>query len=463
LKSVAKQLHFPVAGVSRHLSFRDSTAPSEVSKYSAPFAVNVRGRCTFGDRLRGGSRPGLAALPGVTTTENGHWLWPNGEPILWPDGANMAFADKRTTVSGATMLQQHAAFSVAASRGDAPTSPTAVAFYRARAVAAKGALWYASRTGDATDWDYGDDRDDVSRAAAGNLALATMRGEDITALMAIDDKWLFAATAHALWMFQGEVTAGISLVSDNIGCVGKDAWCWTGSMLVTLSNRGLYGIVPGGAVTALSDKMPDEFNGITASDDPLLVYDPAENAVHIFSDKGNWFLDLEERALWPVVFADDDYCPVAGCRAMVDGEFVCAFLCADDEWRRFDENADKDGMIFAEGVLTDGDEFTSAVAIGPFHVAANDSMDGMLDDIYATFGEGSGDCRVEIAVARSAEKAAERARSGTFATGFDAPGGWNRIVHARSRGAWAVIVVTSTERWAYEAMHVKCKQLGRLR
>lgn len=456
MRNVSKTLHFPMAGVGENLSYRDSTPPHEDDgAYASPFAENVRGKCSIEGRMRGGSRPGFGVVTGVySTPEKSLWLWPNGEPIKWPDGKDISFRERIVRwmmPDGSRMADPHETFLVGASKGDAPSGASIMTFHRARAFLASGSSWYCSRTGDVGDWDYGADIGDVGRPVAGSCALADRQGEDITAFMPVDDAYLYVATSHSLWLMSGEPTSGtFSCVADFVGCVGANAWCWSGRHLLFLSCDGVYALAPGEHPVCVSERVPEEFKAIKASDDPLMVFDPAENGVHIFSAKGNWFYDIGSKSLWPVKIPATVQ-PVCGMHAMVSGVYSTVFKCLDGSWRTFSD-ADTSETV------------ASKVAIGPIHVSGSDAADGIVDEVYVTTGVGSASVGMRVAVGHSAEEAVRNARAGTFASPeFVFTSGWNPITRPRARGAWCVLVLSSSGKWAFESIKILCKQLGRLR
>lgn len=59
-KFAQKTLTFPLAGIGRRAGYREQTRP-----YSAPWAMNVRGKDVLEGRTRGGSRPGLVKVSPV--------------------------------------------------------------------------------------------------------------------------------------------------------------------------------------------------------------------------------------------------------------------------------------------------------------------------------------------------------------------------------------------------------------
>ena len=143
MHSAAKVLKFPLSGIARDIDYRKAYIPEEEVQFATPFALNVRGSDTFHHRNRGGSRPGLS----VTTM---------------PTGADTHNPHKQYATTG--LLE---------------TPVAATTLYRARTVAAVGTMWYMSAMGDSTNWTFNGDSGDPSRAFAGNVENATVKGDAI--------------------------------------------------------------------------------------------------------------------------------------------------------------------------------------------------------------------------------------------------------------------------------------------
>ena len=456
MRRVEKQLLFPVRGVECDIAHHD-VEPREGRTFPAPFAMNVRGRCSVEHRRRGGSRPGFAVVGDVTSDGGGTWKWPDGSAILWPTGAAITFPGDGTYFApdGSRVIDPHALPRVSASKGNAPSGVSIATIYRDRVFAASGSDWFCSRIGDATDWDYGGDRDDPSRASAGNCAVAGAKGDTIKAFMPVYDAWLYIATSRSLWCMEADPCSGsFRCISPSVGASGPAAWCWTGRRLFFLSKNGLYGVSPGEAPVHVSEAIP-QISGDAGS---FIGYDPEEDALHVFTTGGDWYVELEgERpAFWPVSFETGKR-PAAACRMTVGGTDKAAFRCADGAWR----------MFSASTVC----EMPSKVAIGPFRVSASDDMDGMLAEIHLATGvspsvsDQNASVSMKIYMGKSAEDAEHAAASGTSPSGtFSFAAGWNAVWRPRARGAWCVAVIECQRgRWAFEALRAVMRHTGRIR
>ena len=397
MRNVAKRLKFPLLGVAKNLSYQDTTYPTEGREYATPMAVNVIGSCVFEGRTRGGSRPGLAAVP-----------------------------------QGAQVTESH---------------PTDI-IYRDRKIVFDGSVWMASAIGNHDDFDFGKDSGDPSRAVAGNVALAGRSGEAITAAIPVGDRVLFLATLRAIRMVQGEPTAAVSTVSDNVGVISRDAWCFDGQRVWFMGANGLYGMVPGESPLLASSQLPDDFNGWSSA---TLVYDAENRGIHIFG-QSDYFYDIEAKAVWPIQY-NVAIRPTAGGAAVVNGVNKAAFRVGSS-WYLWDESSDKDAGLYY---------VASKVVIGPFRCGVRDDGDGILDALTVTLANGGATVNLSVNTAKSAEAAVLTASDAEPMRSFSVIPGWNPVVRPRVRGAWAVIVLSSTGRWAYESILANIKTLGRLR
>lgn len=401
MRSSTKTLHFPLAGLDRSRSYGVATEPSENRVYATPLAVNVRGTDVFGGRYRGGSRPGLKRIDAIL-------------------GQSEIF-DKPTT------------------------------FYRGRKIYADGKLWYASRSGDISDFNVSGDGDDPSRPAVGKVGFASLNdAEPITAVFCVATSALFVATKTSVWMCEGDVTTGSFVrISSYAGVVSKDAWAYDGTAFYFVSANGIYAFAPGQGVARVSDNVPEEISGIGNA---LVAYDAEHNALHIFTDKGDWFYDIKAKAWWPHVFYAE-HRPVESASVLVGGIRKVALHGSDDKWRVFDNTASTD----------DGRSFISSVAIGPIRTGAREDMDGMLDRLSAVLALGTQDVHCDIYVGKTAEESVLAAKNDDAVCRLALSEGRNSHFLLRVRGAWVTLVLSAAEPWAFESMTAVVKSLGGLR
>lgn len=443
MNQFAKEIRFPLNGLGKAAGFRSY----EPGDGSAPFTtdcVNVWGRDTFLNRVRGGSRPGLAPF---TDDFDGHWFWPNGEEILWSDNGTMPHGLSLATLDGVNVVDPHQKITATAAKGDIPAESKCTSYYRARLVISSGAAWYASASGDYTNFDYGDVYENVGRAVAGNVGLADRKGDEITCIAAVEDTRLYIATQNGLWVYNGDLTTGERVcISPEVGIVGPSAWTWNGNSLYFLSPRGIYRLTPGQELAPVSTQLPDGLRN--ASADTTLCFDPEYEGVHIINagDGFTYFMETSG-AIWPETFAEAGTVPVACVRTENRGVRKVIFRCADGEFRHFERGEDDDGA-----------EVASRVTLGPVRLSRHDSLAAVTNFVTAIFATNSAPVKVTVRTADSAETCL--AGEGDE---FWFMAGWQQMNRCRLRGAWCSIELESTGQWAYESIGLRGATFRRYR
>lgn len=416
MQRVPKQLKFPLAGIAADIDYGSAMIPVEGGSYATPKAVNVLGDCVFSGRRRGGSRPALV-----------HHDW----------------------IDAAKFHEEHEQFAATGLILDGGVSATAK--YRGRIVAASGALWYMSAIADETNWEFNGDSEDPSRAAAGNLALANRPGEDITAIAPLRDSALVMATEHTLWVLTGDPLDGtMKNVSENVGIVSRDAWCYDGTTLFFMGVNGLYATNFETPPMLISSRLG---NILKRFGPCVLGYDEGNRAVHITNGANDWYFDIDAKAFWRLHYNDSARPVRFGTLDAADGN-TFAFVCADGVKRVWDDFAEKDdgGMVVV-----------SSVDIGPFRCGMRDDTDGMLDELSVALAEGSSDVKAFCYFASSPEVVVARAVDMPPDAEFSLHEGLNGNLRPRRRGAWCLIRIASSSRWAYESALATVKTTGRLR
>jgi hypothetical protein len=309
---------------------------------------------------------------------------------------------------------------------------------------------------------------------AGQVAQAGRIGEVITAMVPLDGRGLMFASGNALWMLRGDPVDGAMVqVSGEIGIIAPGAWAKSPDGLVAfLSNDGVY--LTGGGVdhpTRWSEeRVPGDLRNVNpAANTITMAYDVRGRGFHLFITPSiglgsHWWLDVEHKALWPVRF-QEAHQPVAVSRVSgASGLSEVVVGCKDGYLRKFSDSAATD----------DGVAISSHVLLGPFRLSADDASDALLKELHGVLSDNAGAVTWRIFMGASAEAAADAAvagiaadLAGTAIAGVAASGTWtenrNRVVHARARGPWAVVWLSSSTGWAYEAVAVVINQLGRLR
>lgn len=278
-------------------------------------------------------------------------------------------------------------------KGHVPSGCDIVFRYRARVGLAGGRNWYMSRVDDYTDFDYAPaDIDNPLRAVAATNAEAGLMGDVITAAFALSDDYMIFAGSHSLYRLSGDPAYGGQLdqVSENIGIVGRNAWCrGPGGEVVFLSYDGLYVLHTNGFPESISvNRIPNDLRDINTGQNSIsLAYDPFDDGVHIFiTDNNNtgsnhWWFDWQTRSFWPVQLPSAQnayslhtfYSETGSDRRVLLG-------CHDGYIRSFDRQATND----------DGTAIESHVFYGPFKTGPQHNAEGRVEEITATLGALSG-------------------------------------------------------------------------
>lgn len=367
---------------------------------------------------------------------------------------------------------------VVASSGTVPTNEPLIALYRDRIVlAGLTQAYHCSRVGDPTDWAYGDAPEDPAAAVSGQLSDAGLVGDVLTAMIPIHDHALVLATRHTLWVLRGDPRTGkLECLSDGLGIVSRNAWALSpDGLLAFLTNDGVYLWSAGSGqppVRFSLERLPDELREVdTTANRVSMTYDTQGRGFHLFVTSSSttpgyhWWIDVENRAFWPMRFVRKHQ-PLA-CALMTEQQGLGnAVLASKDGYLRYflDGQTDDDGL-----------PLESHVQIGPVHLGEAEG-DALLAEIHGALEEleDSGSVTWRVVHGRSAAEAAEAALAGLELlldgqepTGVSASGEWaegrNRVQRPRSRGPWVVVWLSSTSSWAYEAITIVARQLGRHR
>ncbi len=310
-------------------------------------------------------------------------------------------------------------------------------------------VWYAPRVGDELDFDYA--QNDSQTAVAGTASAAGVPARGLTAFAPSSDDYLIMACRESLWRLRGDPAFGGSLdaLSQNIGIVGMNAWCWgPGGELIFLSMDGIYILPPGGNSKPISmsrEVLPQELRNFDPDTTTInLEYDIQGRGVHIFltpdstNQKIHWWMDWERKTFWPLTLTADHE-PMATCSlqsvAIEDTGVIMGGR--DGKLRRPSDLAEDDV----------GTSFTTYADIGPIPLA-QDGMVGILISMEAVMAEDIGDVTWGVYPGLTYEATATAAVqiTGTWTEGL------NTVVHCGGRGAGYVLRITGTagRRWALE-------------
>lgn len=326
--------------------------------------------------------------------------------------------------------------------------------------------YYLCRHGDPDDWDYG--QTDSGAAIAGSLL--GLYGREITSAAPFSDDYLVVGTLGALWIMRGDPGLGGTMdnLSQNVGIVGPHAWCWLPEGdLIFLAADGLYRLPPGANVYPIPlsrDRIPKELLQLDWHEQRIcLAYEPTERGVLInftpkqhggTTAKSYWF-DPKAGSFWP------DSSPFANDRVvmyshsgLLPGTSRAGLLIGG-----------RGGYVYKTGMLyrTDDDVGIDAyVKYGPFRLASNNLLAGLITELVATLGDESNDVTWELFTGDSGEAALASTtvvETGTLSAGA------NYVQLTRRRAHSAVLKFSSSgnSRWALEAISAVLRDAGRHR
>lgn len=353
-----------------------------------------------------------------------------------------------------------------ATAGQTPTGCPLICRYLDRLVVAGAQIaphvWYMSRHGVETDWDYS--QTDSERAVAGTSSEAGVPGSAITALIPHSDDYLIMGCRHSLWRLRGDPAYGGSLdaLSHTIGIIGPQAWCLgPAGELIFLSLDGIYALPPGGESKPISlsrEVLPQEFLNLNPDNTTVtLEYDVQARGVHVFltpessNARLHWWLDWERKTFWPLTL-ESDHEPLATCSlqstAIEDSGVILGGR--DGILRRYSDLAESDC----------GTSFGSYIVMGPIPLAG-DSMVGTITSIDGVMAENSGPVGWYINPSMTYEGAvgAPPVGGGTWNAGL------NSTVRPAGRGQAFTLRLVGTvgRKWAMEQIAVDIRASGKRR
>ncbi len=361
-----------------------------------------------------------------------------------------------------------------AGKGQVPTACHIIVLYKDRLAMAGTPwaphLWYMSRQGDANDWNFGADADDVGRAIAGTNAEAGQLGEPITALIPHTDDCMLMGGTRSFWIMRGNPASGgqIDNLSQDVGPVSQGAWTYTPEAEVCfLTLDGLY-LMPAGcgatptSVRSISrERLPDELVNVDANLNFVnLEYDTQLRGVWIFitgrqpRNNLHWWFDWDTRSFWPLTLpSDHEPITTLSYRPFSAGGQKILLGCRDGQVRYFNRRADRDGTT----------AMTSFIEYGPIKLGRHGFEEGMVSELQGVMAAGSGNVNWQLKTGKTAEQA--------FLSGVSREtGAWsddklNYRSHVRVRGGAVMLRVVNQEnrRWEIEGITLGIRSAGRLR
>jgi hypothetical protein len=265
----------------------------------------------------------------------------------------------------------------------------------------------------------------VLRPALFQFSEAGEQGPTVVALVPHKDQYLLGFSATETWVQQGDpLTGPRRRISDQVGIIGADAWCVAHDTVYFMSSRGLYSVgADGSGLKALSeDVLPVELSGLTDTACKL-TYQHSDRGVYIdLTANPSYFYDIAREGFWP-----------------------------------FDTTT------------TD-----SHVLLGPFNVG-QPNFYGRITSLHGSVAQSSADVTWRIVTGESAEEAADNGKAAIEAAvaGTDyeqyvhSSGTWSagraHMAYPRTRAIFAVLWLSSTGSWAWEAAALEVTRSGKWR
>lgn len=346
---------------------------------------------------------------------------------------------------------------LAATIGNIPIGATLVTTYLDRLVFVQDRVWYMSRQGDSSDWDYGADVGDRGRAVAGVTSDAGQPGEEIVALASRGNDYLIMFARQTTWVMRGDPAAGGVLfnLSRNYGCVDSYGWCHGDEgEIYFLSQEGLCVLTDGvnsRPAPISSASLPNELRNFDSSTTLVsLVFDIRYRGVWIFltpkngSQGRHWWFSKIAQSFWPIRFASATHQPTAAtvhASHHTSGAVVTI--------------GDSSGTL-RRAVPGAGDGATmidSAIVLGPFLTSGTSYQQGLLTRLVAMFGPDSG-VALDVFAGDSPDQARIAAVSDGGAPQFtvNMSGQRSSVFMPRVRSVAFCVRLRSTSPWAFESL-----------
>jgi hypothetical protein len=445
------------------------------------YIADVNARETFivaavGTSLYVGNKDGLALATGgsaVLTGKSRPCMAELAGKVYVVDGTNTLAVDLKTATVSALVAT--------GGKGTVPAGCSIVTVWRGRlGLARQGGgfeqNFYFARINDPLDWDFA--QDDAAAAFGGNASVAGKIGEPIISLAPFNDDALLIFGDGSIYRMTGDPADGGSIdnVSQEIGILGRDAWCQDGgSSIYFVSTGGLY-VMPadGGAPQNLSNNLtPNRWKSIDRNKVKITcVHDEDRHAVWIFhydqsagaeglTPQPFTVFDKRTGGIFPMIFGDGSnptYMePICGIaydgdlstdRAVVIGTRLGAVYRLDDA-----AQADDTSTII------------SSVQLGPV-LPAGDLRKAIVQSIDFSTGGTAGTFNMawSLAAGGTAEEAVEAPT--VTATGTITTGRHRTRTRTRLREAAHVLTLSNAEpstTWSLERVVIQYADGGEVR
>lgn len=385
----------------------------------------------------------------------------NLQKLWFADGVNYCYYDPQSN----TVLTWTASQGTLPVDGDG-NAPRLICTWRGRTVLS-GLLkdpqnWFMSAVSDPTNWNYNPAAGLIpTQAVAGNNAPMGLIGDVVMSMCPYNDDNLIFFGAHSIYLMRGDPAAGgqIDLVTDAIG--GVFGVCWArdpqGNVYFFSNRCGVYRYVPGQqpqrismAIDPILTQIDTGLNGIR------LLWDDRYQGLHVFvtpliaaGATEHYFYEARTNAWWADVFASSQFDPL-----------TCVTFDGNNTGDRLPLIGSWDGYVRAidpAATTDDGNAIPSYVVIGP--LVTNNFDELLLKDVKALLGTASGDVACDVYVGESAEEALSLPSRATLV--FNA--GQNYALPVRASGQALYLKLSSTNRWAMEAVRIRLANQGKVR
>jgi hypothetical protein len=321
---------------------------------------------------------------------------------------------------------------------------------------------FASKQGEARNWEYAPLAPSSSQAWALNAALAGQIPDVVTSLMPYSDDYLFVGCDHELWRLTGDPAAGgkIDMVSRQMGVAWGNAWCTDpyGTLYFLSNNCGIYAMTPNESPVQISTPVSSLLRDIDLRKVVVrLAWDDRADGLHItvtnyqtVSPATHYFWERRTGGWMPYDFGDDDYNPycVYTFQGNTGSNRAVLLGCNDGYVRFWTDSAPDD----------DGTAISSEVWCGPVVTKLMDDV--LLKEAQVALAKDSGPVTYEVYAGATADQAFQAATYKETGTLY---GGRSTNLPTRWSGHALYLRLTSDYQWAMENIRIKLAGTGAVR
>lgn len=400
---------------------------------------------------------------GVVVAENGQLYWWNGVDWTAATGAQAGSVATTGSVAAQTFLSRMliqssgkpivfnyldgTAVTMVETAGTVPDGLEMFAVWQG-AVWAAGAtdspnVLYASRIGNALDWDFSVGINDTGGAfftAGENEGL--IRG-DITAIIPHSTDTLLVGTTEGIIAIYGHPRKG-GIIEDfsSRRVAGSRAWCkgpddttyiFTDEGIVAVPAQGGGGVIPVSSKAvpgALSFSATDLITTISPS--TTMAYDRAFNGIHIYTPSFGWWFDLNTNGFWRMSYPD-----VLG---MLEEPPVT--LDIPGTVMAYGSG----GMQVFDDTLDATESYSASAFLGPVQISSSVLDQAMVTQARAVVDVGQGSGTLAFATGTNGQDSFTRAAAGNaqYTRTVDPATNAETVFYPRIRGQALCIEVTAT-------------------